>query len=142
MTTDNGIRPIRRSSSSRAQAGVRSTHGSVTAGNASPLTDGGERRAPHERGAREIARLPAARYIRSYSYAALDPGEQLLMGRCSPPGRAAARGLTLVTWISIEMHEPFAAQVLCNLKGFTSREWAARAGSAARSATSIARSST
>jgi acetyl-CoA acyltransferase len=28
----------------------------------------------------------------------------------------------------IEMHEAFAAQVLCNLQGFTSREWARRAG--------------
>ena len=26
------------------------------------------------------------------------------------------------------MHEAFAAQVLCNLRGFESREWAARAG--------------
>jgi acetyl-CoA acyltransferase len=26
------------------------------------------------------------------------------------------------------MHEAFAAQVLCNLNGFESREWAARAG--------------
>ena len=28
----------------------------------------------------------------------------------------------------IEMHEAFAAQVLCNLAGFESREWAERAG--------------
>jgi acetyl-CoA acyltransferase len=28
----------------------------------------------------------------------------------------------------IEMHEAFAAQVLCNLAGFESRDWAERAG--------------
>ena len=37
-------------------------------------------------------------------------------------------GLTLADMDLIEMHEAFAAQVLCNLKGFESREWAARAG--------------
>ena len=28
----------------------------------------------------------------------------------------------------VEMHEAFAAQVLCNLRGFESVEWARRAG--------------
>jgi len=37
-------------------------------------------------------------------------------------------GLTLEEMDLIEMHEAFAAQVLCNLKGFVSQEWAERAG--------------
>ena len=38
------------------------------------------------------------------------------------------------------MHEAFAAQVLCNLRGFESQEWAERAGfDAAAWARSIAR---
>ena len=37
-------------------------------------------------------------------------------------------GLTLQDMDLIEMHEAFAAQVLSNLKGLDSDEWAARAG--------------
>jgi acetyl-CoA acyltransferase len=37
-------------------------------------------------------------------------------------------GLSLKDIDLIEMHEAFAAQVLCNLKGLASREWAERAG--------------
>ena len=38
-------------------------------------------------------------------------------------------GLSLHDMDLIEMHEAFVAQVLCNLKGFVSQEWATRAGS-------------
>jgi len=44
------------------------------------------------------------------------------------PLALARAGLTLKDINLIEMHEAFAAQVLCNLKGFESREWAERAG--------------
>jgi acetyl-CoA acyltransferase len=37
-------------------------------------------------------------------------------------------GLTLGDMDLVEMHEAFAAQVLCNLHGFESRAWAERAG--------------
>ena len=37
-------------------------------------------------------------------------------------------GLTLADMDLVEMHEAFAAQVLCNLAGFESHEWATRAG--------------
>jgi acetyl-CoA acyltransferase len=67
--------------------------------------------------------------IRSYAYAALDPGEQLLMGPVIAAPLALKRaGLELADIDLIEMHEAFAAQVLCNLAGFESREWAERAG--------------
>jgi acetyl-CoA acyltransferase len=130
MTSDNGIRADTSIEQLRALKPVFDRrNGTVTAGNASPLTDGGsavllmsEARA-HSLGYRPLA------YIRSYSYAALDPGEQLLMGPVlATPVALARAGLTLAHMDLIEMHEAFAAQVLCNLKGFTSREWAARAG--------------
>jgi len=71
----------------------------------------------------------ALAYIRSYAYAALDPGEQLLMGPVlAAPVALQRAGLTLQDIDLIEMHEAFAAQVLCNLQGLTSREWAERAG--------------
>jgi acetyl-CoA acyltransferase len=68
-------------------------------------------------------------YIRSYAYAALDPGEQLLMGPVlATPVALARAGITLADVDLIEMHEAFAAQVLSNLAGFTSPAWAERAG--------------
>ena len=130
MTSDNGIRADTSIEQLRALKPVFDRrNGSVTAGNASPLTDGGSAvLLMSESRARSLGYQPLA-YIRSYSYAALDPGEQLLMGPVlAAPVALQRAGLTLGHMDLIEMHEAFAAQVLCNLKGFTSREWAARAG--------------
>ncbi len=104
-------------------------YGSVTAGNASPLTDGAAAvLLMREDVARARGFTPKA-YIRSYAYAALDPGEQLLQAPVLAAPKALHRaGLTLKDMDLVEMHEAFAAQVLSNLKGFESREWAARAG--------------
>ncbi len=104
-------------------------YGSVTAGNASPLTDGGACvLLMSEDRARSLGYAPLG-FIRSYAYAALDPGEQLLQGPVlAAPVALARAGLSLKDMDLIEMHEAFAAQVLSNLKGLESREWAARAG--------------
>ena len=130
MTSDNGIRPDTSIEQLRALKPVFDRrNGSVTAGNASPLTDGGSAvLLMSEDRARSLGYQPLA-YIRSYSYAALDPGEQLLMGPVlATPVALQRAGLTLAHMDLVEMHEACAAQVLCSLKGFTSREWAARAG--------------
>ena len=130
MTNDNGIRPDSSIEQLRALKPVFDRrNGTVTAGNASPLTDGGSAvLLMSEERAKSLGYQPLA-YIRSYSYAALDPGEQLLMGPVlATPVALHRAGLSLQHMDLIEMHEAFAAQVLCNLKGFTSREWAARAG--------------
>ena len=130
MTVDNGVRT---DSSIEALAALRPVfdrkYGSVTAGNSSPLTDGASAvmLMSAER-AKSLGFEPLA-FIRSYSYAALDPGEQLLMGPVlAAPVALARAGLTLRDMDLIEMHEAFAAQVLANLKGFESQEWAERAG--------------
>jgi acetyl-CoA acyltransferase len=104
-------------------------YGTVTAGNASPLTDGGAAvLLMNEERARALGHEPLA-YIRSYAYAALDPGEQLLQAPVlAAPVALRRAGLTLGDMDLVEMHEAFAAQVLSNLRGFESREWAARAG--------------
>ena len=104
-------------------------YGTVTAGNASPLTDGAAAvLLMSEERARTLGIAPLA-YIRSYAYAALDPGEQLLMAPVlAAPVALQRAGLSLADIDLVEMHEAFAAQVLCNLKGLASREWAARAG--------------
>ena len=130
MTSDNGIRADSSMDQLRALKPVFDrAYGSVTAGNASPLTDGASAvLLMSEARAKALGYLPLA-YIRSYSYAALDPGEQLLMGPVLAAPIALERaGLALRDMDLIEMHEAFAAQVLCNLKGFVSKEWAERAG--------------
>ena len=130
MTSDNGIRPDSSIEQLRALKPVFDRrNGTVTAGNSSPLTDGGSAvLLMSEERAKSLGYEPMA-YIRSYSYAALDPGEQLLMGPVlAAPVALQRAGLTLQHMDLIEMHEAFAAQVLCNLKGLASREWAERAG--------------
>ena len=130
LTSDNGIRT---DSSLEQLAALQPVfarrYGSVTAGNASPLTDGASAvLLMSEERAKSLGYAPLA-FIRSYAYAALDPGEQLLMGPVlAAPVALKRAGLGLRDMDLVEMHEAFAAQVLSNLQGFTSREWARRAG--------------
>jgi acetyl-CoA acyltransferase len=130
MTSDNGIRPDSSMEQLRALKPVFDRkYGTVTAGNSSPLTDGASAvLLMSEEMATSLGYRPIA-YIRSYSYAALDPGEQLLMGPVlAAPVALQRAGLMLKDMDLVEMHEAFAAQVLCNLHGFESRAWAERAG--------------
>ena len=130
LVADNGIRKDTSIEQLRALKPVFDRrYGTVTAGNASPLTDGGSAvLLMSDEKAKALGYQPLA-YIRSYSYAALDPGEQLLMGPVlAAPVALERAGLALKDMDLIEMHEAFAAQVLCNLRGLASREWAERAG--------------
>ena len=130
LTTDNGVRTDSSIEQLQALKPVFDRrYGSVTAGNSSPLTDGASAvLLMSEERAKALGYTPLA-YIRSYAYAALDPGEQLLMGPVLAAPVALSRAkLALKDMALIEMHEAFAAQVLCNLQGFTSPEWARRAG--------------
>jgi acetyl-CoA acyltransferase len=130
ITSDNGIRE---DTSYEQLAALKPVfdrkYGTITAGNSSPLTDGGACvLLMSEEKAKSLGYQPLG-VIRSYAYAALDPGEQLLQAPVlAAPVALKRAGLTLQDIDLVEMHEAFAAQVLCNLKGFTSREWAARAG--------------
>ena len=129
-TTDNGVRTDTSLEKLQALKPVFDRrYGTVTAGNASPLTDGAAAvLLMSEEKARALGMTPLA-YIRSYAYAALDPGEQLLQAPVLAAPRALERaGLTLRDIDLVEMHEAFAAQVLANLQGLASRAWAARAG--------------
>jgi acetyl-CoA acyltransferase len=104
-------------------------YGSVTAANASPLTDGGS--ALLLMSAQRAAALgyrPLAA-IRAHAVAAVDPGWQLLMGPGIAVPKALDRaGLTLKDIGLIEMHEAFAVQVLSNIQAFESKRWAKRLG--------------
>lgn len=130
LDRDNGIRA---DSSLEALAKLAPVfdrkYGSVTAGNSSPLTDGaGAVLLMREDVAKGLGYEPLG-YIRSYAYAALDPGEQLLQGPVlAMPVALARAGLSARDIDLIEIHEAFASQVLCNLRTLATRAWAERAG--------------
>jgi len=130
LTSDNGIRE---DTSYEALAALKPVfdrkYGSVTAGNSSPLTDGAACVLLMNEEKAKALGYPTLGIIRSYAYAALDPGEQLLQAPVlAAPVALKRAGLTLKDIDLVEMHEAFAAQVLSNLKGFESQYWAERAG--------------
>ncbi|HJP87139.1 MAG TPA: acetyl-CoA C-acyltransferase, partial [Gemmatimonadaceae bacterium] len=130
LTSDNGIRE---DTSYEQLAALKPVfdrkYGSVTAGNSSPLTDGGACVLLMSEEKAKSLGYPPMGIIKSYAYAALDPGEQLLQAPVlAAPVALKRAGLTLKDIDLVEMHEAFAAQVLSNLKGFESKYWAERAG--------------
>jgi acetyl-CoA acyltransferase len=102
-------------------------YGSVTAGNASPLTDGASALLlMSEEKAKALGYEPLG-YIKSYAYSALSPAEQLLQGPAYAAPIALDRaGVTMKDIELVEMHEAFAAQVLSNLQALDSDEFARR----------------
>jgi acetyl-CoA acyltransferase len=130
LTSDNGIRE---DTSYEQLAALKPVfdrkYGTVTAGNSSPLTDGGACVLLMNEERAKALGYPTLGLIRSYAYAALDPGEQLLQAPVlAAPVALKRAGLTLKDMDLVEMHEAFAAQVLSNLRGFESKWWAERAG--------------
>ncbi|MFY9822745.1 MAG: acetyl-CoA C-acyltransferase FadI [Thermoanaerobaculia bacterium] len=128
VTRDNGIRA---DSSMDALAKLKPVfdkrYGSLTAGNSSPLTDGGSAvLLMSEEKAKALGYTPLG-YIRSYAFTALNPGDQLLQGPAyAAPAALDAAGLKLGDVDLVEMHEAFAAQILSNLKAFASKKFAER----------------
>jgi acetyl-CoA acyltransferase len=100
-------------------------YGTVTAGNASPLTDGGSAvLLMSEERAKAEGRAPLG-YIRSWAYAALAPSDQLLQGPAFAVPKALDRaGLSMDDIDLWEMHEAFASQVLSNLQWLDSDTFA------------------
>ncbi len=100
-------------------------YGTITAGNASPLTDGAAALViVSEEKAKALGLTPLG-FVRAYAYAALDPRDQLLQGPAYAAPIALDRaGLSLADLDLVDMHEAFAAQVLSNLQAFASRRFA------------------
>ena len=100
-------------------------YGSVTAANATPLTDGASAvLMMTESKAKALGYTPLG-YIKSYAFAAIDVWEDMLMGPSYASPIALERaGMTLNDLTLIEMHEAFAAQTLANVKMFASDKFA------------------
>ncbi|PKH15804.1 acetyl-CoA C-acetyltransferase [Pseudomonas fluorescens] len=129
LTRDNNLRPDLSLEKLAAlkPAFERSEKGTLTAGNSTPLTDGaslvllGSEAWARERG------LPILAYLRDGEAAAVDfvnGAEGLLMAPVHAVPRLLARnGLTLQDFDYYEIHEAFAAQVLCTLKAWEDADY-------------------
>ncbi|MCP4680620.1 MAG: acetyl-CoA C-acyltransferase [Deltaproteobacteria bacterium] len=99
--------------------------GNLTAGNSSPLTDGAAASLlMSEEKARSLGIEPLAAF-KGWSFDAVDPADQMLMGPALSMPRAAARaGMTLKDIDIVDIHEAFAAQVLSVLRMLASDAFA------------------
>jgi acetyl-CoA acyltransferase len=97
-------------------------YGTITAGNASPLTDGAAAVVlMSEEKAKSLGIKPIG-FIKSYAFAATDPNDQLLQGPVFALPVALERAKVALKDIGvIEMHEAFAAQVLSNIQWMEQR---------------------
>lgn len=106
-------------------------NGTLTAANSSALTDGSAAvLMMSEAKARELGFTPLASF-KSWAYDAVDPKDQLLIGPAISMPKALERaGMTLADVDLIDIHEAFAAQVLCVLRAMASdafaKEWCGR----------------
>ena len=132
LTADNNVRPDANLEKLATLKPVfdRTSKGTLTAGNSTPLTDGA---ACVLLGSEEWAKsrgLPIQAYITHSAVAAVDfaglngPREGLLMAPTYAVPRMLDRaGITLQDFDLYEIHEAFAAQVLCTLKAWNSEEY-------------------
>lgn len=99
--------------------------GSVTAANATPLTDGAAAIILMREGMAKSLGMNILGYIRSYAFSAIDVYEDMLMGPSYATPMALDRaGIGLSDLTLIDMHEAFAAQTLSNVKMFSSAQFA------------------
>jgi len=99
-------------------------YGTITAANASPLTDGASAvLLMAEEKAKALGYTPKA-YVKSFGFSGLDLDLGMLFGPVfSTPKALQKAGLKLSDIDLVEMHEAFAGQVLCNLKAFNTKSW-------------------
>ncbi len=109
---------------SRIKPAFDRTHGTITAGNSSPLTDGaavcliGD-----EEYAKSLGLAPQI-LIRDMMFVSVDPRDQLLIGPAiAIPLLARRNGLQMKDIDYFEIHEAFAAQVLSCLKSMASKDY-------------------
>lgn len=133
VTTPDGT-TVRRDGLVRANADVTklaalkpafAADGTVTAGNASPLTDGASAvLLMSEDKARALGFTPLAAF-RSWSYIGVDPKDQVLIGPAIAMPRALDKaGVALSDVDLVDIHEAFAAQTLSVVSALASVDWA------------------
>jgi acetyl-CoA C-acetyltransferase len=104
----------------------RSENGTLTAGNSTPLTDGAAAILLASEEWAEVNNLPILAKLTYMETAAVDyvAGEGLLMAPTVAVANMLCKaGLSLQSFSHYEIHEAFAAQVLCTLKAWESEEY-------------------
>lgn len=126
VTVDNGIRVSTLAQMAKLKPAFVKPHGTVTAANASFLTDGGSAcLIMSEDKALAMGFKPKA-YLRQFVYTSQDPKDQLLLGPAyATPKVLEKAGLKLEDIDVFEVHEAFAGQILANLKAMDS-DWFAQ----------------
>jgi acetyl-CoA acyltransferase len=100
-------------------------HGTITAGNSSPLTDGAAAMLVMHADKAAALGLEPLGYLRSWAFVGVDPADQLLIGPVYATPIALERaGLALADMDLVDMHEAFAAQMLSVLQAFESDAFA------------------
>jgi len=129
LTRDNNLRPdlTLEKLASLKPAFEKSAKGTMTAGNSTPLTDGASLVLLGSEEWAKARGLPILAYLRDGQTAAVDfvnGAEGLLMAPVYAVPRLLARnGLTLQDFDYYEIHEAFAAQVLCTLKAWEDADY-------------------
>ncbi|HUQ02679.1 MAG TPA: acetyl-CoA C-acyltransferase [Kofleriaceae bacterium] len=105
--------------------------GTVTAGNASPLSDGASAAILMREDKARALGVPVLAVIKAAATSAVDPADELLIAPVTALPRALDRaGVTLRDLALLDLHEAFAAQVLAVTRALESRAWAERLGRA------------
>merc|ERR1711899_275837 len=122
---DNGIRVSSPEQMAKLKPAFVKPHGTVTAANASFLTDGASAcLIMTEDKAKELGLKPKA-YLRSYPYVSQDPKDQLLLGPAYATPKVLKMANLKMSDISVlEYHEAFAGQILANIKAMDSDKFA------------------
>ncbi len=123
---DNGVRAnTSKEKLAKLRPAFDRNHGTITAGNASFLTDGGAAvLLMSEEKAKELGLKPKARIV-DFAFSGQDLDEELLLGPTYATAKLLKRtGMKLEDMDVIEFHEAFAGQILANLKCLASDEFA------------------
>lgn len=123
---DNGIRrDTSMESLGKLKPAFIRPHGTITAGNSSFLTDGASAALIMEKGYAESEGFTPKAVIRSYTYTARKPDDDLLMGPAfAIPEVLDEMNLKIGEIDVFEFHEAFAGQIVTVLKALASDEFA------------------
>uniref|UniRef100_A0A1B0A1H2 acetyl-CoA C-acyltransferase n=1 Tax=Glossina pallidipes TaxID=7398 RepID=A0A1B0A1H2_GLOPL len=124
ISEDNGIRVSTKEQLAKLKAAFVKPHGTITAANASFLTDGASAcLITTEEKAKQLGLKPKA-YLRNFTFVSQDPVDQLLLGPAyGIPKLLQRSGLALKDVDAWEVHEAFAGQIVANIKALESDWW-------------------
>jgi acetyl-CoA C-acetyltransferase len=127
LKSDNNIRPDTSVEKLAKLKPSFAADGTLTAGNSTPLTDGASAvllATPEWAAARNLPVLAYLRYGKVWAVDYVSGKEGLLMAPAyAVPAMLKDAGITLQDFDYYEIHEAFAAQVLCTLKAWESPEY-------------------